>query len=95
VPNKKNRLVTQPYLETLATLLKPQGVLHIKTDHGHYFESIVQKINPLTWSVLEYSENLYANHPHPETLQMPEVTLFERLFIQKKIPIRNLKLMKI
>jgi tRNA (guanine-N7-)-methyltransferase len=91
---QKNRLMTPQYLETLASLLQPQGILHIKTDHAAYFESIVKMIDPLTWTILEHSNDLHANHPQPETLQIPEVTLFERLFIQKKIPIQNLKLMK-
>lgn len=90
----KNRFVTSERLHEIAKVIKPDGIFHIKTDHRGYFEWMLQAIEKASqsWKVLETSWNLHENHPAPETLTIPEVTLFERLFIKDQLPIHSVKL---
>lgn len=90
----KNRFVTADRLKSIAKLMKPDGIFHIKTDHPGYFEWMLQAISQVqdTWEIIEMTRNLHENHPAPETLNIPEVTLFERLFIKDGIPIQSIKL---
>jgi tRNA (guanine-N7-)-methyltransferase len=90
----KNRLVTADRLRTIAKLMKPDGVFHIKTDHAGYFDWMLDAISQAqdSWEVVELTRNLHEFHPAPETLKIPDVTLFERLFIKDGIPIQSVKL---
>jgi len=90
----KNRFLTAQRLRELAPLLKKTGVFHIKTDHPGYFEWMEDALREASdfWSVLERSTDLHAGHPAPGKLEIPEVTLFEKLFIKDGIKIHSLKL---
>lgn len=90
----KNRLVTAERLRQIVRIMKPNGVFHIKTDHPGYFEWILKAVEEVsdTWKVLEINRDLHQDHPSPWTLQLPEVTLFEKIFIRDQIPIQSLKL---
>lgn len=91
----KNRFVTPESLTALSRLMKPDGIFHIKTDHRGYFdwmESALAQVPHGRWRVLERSTDLHAEHPDPLRLEIPEVTLFEKLFIRDGIPINSLKL---
>ncbi len=90
----KNRLINSENLKQIAQVMKPSGIFHIKTDHPDYFEWILNAVGELpdTWKILEMTRDLHQNHPSPQNLKIPEVTLFEKLFIQAQIPIQSLKL---
>ncbi|MCM2277311.1 MAG: hypothetical protein NDJ89_04490 [Oligoflexia bacterium] len=90
----KNRFVTVETLTAFAPLLKADGIFHLKTDHPGYFEwmeDAVARTSDL-WSVLERTDDLHQGHPDPTKLAIPEVTLFERLFIRDGLKIHSLKL---
>jgi tRNA (guanine-N7-)-methyltransferase len=90
----KNRFVTAERLLQIAKIMKPEGIFHIKTDHPGYFDWILDAVSQVSenWEVIEMTRDLHQNHPDPETLQIPEVTLFEKLFIKDGIRIQSLKL---
>jgi tRNA (guanine-N7-)-methyltransferase len=90
----KNRFITADRLRQIAKIMKPNGVFHIKTDHPGYFEWILEAVQqvPDTWKVLEMTKDLHEGHPAPHTLEIPEVTLFEKLFIKDGIRIQSLKI---
>lgn len=93
----KNRTVTPEWLRNCATVVKPGGVFHIKTDHAGYADWIrcaVAEVRDV-WNVTEDISDLYQAHPDPESLKIPQVTLFERLFIKDKIPIHSVKLVRL
>jgi tRNA (guanine-N7-)-methyltransferase len=93
---KKNRFVTPERLRKVHELLRPGGVFHIKTDHLEYFEWMENAFRETEdlWNVLEHTRDLHEGHPDPTSLQIPQVTLFERLFIKDGIKINSLKLQK-
>lgn len=90
----KNRFLTAQRLREIAKILKPNGMLHIKTDHPGYFEWMLDALKECSelFEVIEMSRNLHENNPHPEDLQIPQVTLFEKIFIREGIPIQSLRL---
>jgi len=93
----KNRTVNPANLATLAGLVKPGGIFHIKTDHEGYFDWMEGAIaeSRADWRVVESTRNLHAGHLNPQSLTFPEVTLFERLFIAKGVPIKSVKLERV
>lgn len=89
----KNRFITAHRLNQLVHLIKPEGFLHIRTDHASYFEWIKSAIEESqSWTVIESSSDLYKNHPSPQKLEIPDVTLFEKIYIRKGLPIFSIKL---
>ncbi len=95
---RKNRFISPRRLREVAPLLKPGGVFHIKTDHAEYFEKMVLAANECAnetnspWEISELTRDLHAQNPDRASLSIPEVTLFERMFIREGIAIKSLKL---
>jgi tRNA (guanine-N7-)-methyltransferase len=90
----KNRYVIEKNLRELSGIVRAGGSFHIKTDHLGYFEWMeeeVAKVGDL-WRVREKSRDLHAGCARPDLLDFPDVTLFEKLFIQDGIPIKSMKL---
>jgi tRNA (guanine-N(7)-)-methyltransferase len=90
----KNRWLTAERLREVAPLVRKGGIFHIKTDHLGYFEWMEAAIGQVSdvWEVVEHTRDLHAGHPAPTTLKIPEVTLFEGLFIKDGIKINSVKL---
>jgi tRNA (guanine-N7-)-methyltransferase len=90
----KNRFVTAANLNELAGIVRKNGSFHIKTDHPGYFEWMERALSQVSdlWEIQARTTDLHADHPDPGRLEIPEVTLFERLFIKKSIPIHSLQL---
>ncbi|MGK5090037.1 tRNA (guanosine(46)-N7)-methyltransferase TrmB [Bdellovibrionota bacterium FG-2] len=91
---RKNRFVTSERLRQIAPFLKTGGIFHLKTDHAEYFEKMVlaAKECPEHWEIEEHTTDLHAGHPDPTSLKIPDVTLFERMFIKEGLQIKSLKL---
>ena len=90
---KKNRTANTTWLRSIAPLISSTGYFHLKTDHAEYFEFILENLAELkdVFEVIEMTKDLHANHPNPTSLKIPEVTLFERLFIKDGLPIHSVK----
>lgn len=90
---KKNRTADREWLLSVAPLLSGKGWFHLKTDHADYFEFILENLNslPETYEILEFTRNLHEGNPSAHLLTIPEVTLFERLFIKDGLPIHSVK----
>jgi tRNA (guanine-N7-)-methyltransferase len=93
----KNRWLTAARLRTVAGLVRPGGVFHLKTDHLGYFEWMEAAIREVAdlWEPFEHTRDLHAGHPAPQTLKIPDVTLFESLFIKDGIKINSVKLRRL
>lgn len=93
----KNRVVQASWLTEVASLVKPGGVLHIKTDHDGYFDWMEEEFPKVSslWKPSEVTRDLHARHPNPLKLDFPDVTLFEKLFIRDQIKINSVKLIRI
>jgi len=92
----KNRWITQKSLQNLANLITYGGILTIKTDDFNYFQWILDATQKQSrWKITECIHHLYHHHSNPHQLDIPEVTPFEKIFIQKQIPIQKLTLQRI
>jgi tRNA (guanine-N7-)-methyltransferase len=90
----KNRWLTADRLKSVAKLVRPGGIFHIKTDHLGYFEWMEDAISQVgeLWETIAHTRDLHAGHPAPEKLKSPDVTLFESLFIKDGIKINSVTL---
>lgn len=90
---RKNRIFQTPWLRAIAPLLADDGLFHIKTDHAGYFEWMQEKLEESrdVWRIESKSSDLHAGHPDPKSLEIPEVTLFEKLFVKDGLPIHEIR----
>lgn len=90
---KKNRYIAAEWLKSVAPLLKPDGGFEIRTDHLDYFEFMLEQIELSgRWTTLEKSFDVHADNPARLKLEIPDVTLFEKIFIRDGIPIKRVLL---
>ncbi len=92
----KNRTFNREWLKRIHPLLSSKGFFHIKTDHRGYFDHMIEEIQavPSFFQSFDLTYDLHADHPNPRSLAIPEVTLFERLFIKDGLPIHSIRLKK-
>ena len=90
----KNRYITAESLKMLARLVRAGGDFHIKTDHRGYFEWMEKAVAevPEIWEVVSRTADLHRGHPEPRKMEVPEVTIFEKLFIKQGLPIHEMRL---
>lgn len=90
----KNRFISTPRLKEIAPLIHKTGLFHIKTDHAGYFDWMIEALAGADdlWETRQMTRNLHQDHPAPRMLQLPEVTLFESIFIRRGLPIHSLKI---
>jgi tRNA (guanine-N7-)-methyltransferase len=87
----KNRFLKESTLREAARVVKPGGIFHIKTDHDGYFDWMREEIAKVgdVWEIERETFDLHEGNPKATELQIPEVTLFERLFIKDGIKIKS------
>lgn len=86
----KNRFLKESTLRDAAVVVKSGGLFHIKTDHAGYYSWMQEEIAKTgdVWTVEKETLDLHAGNPEPLKLEIPAVTLFEKLFIKDGIPIK-------
>lgn len=94
VRHQKHRLYQTEWLRLVSALVRPGGSFEIRTDHPGYFEQMLQVTDTCAdlWEVLEVSHDRHAGNTAVAKLGFPEVTLFERVFIKKGLPVHLLRL---
>lgn len=87
----KNRFLKESTLREAARIVRPGGLFHIKTDHDGYYAWMQDAFKTVTdvWDLEKESLDLHAENPNVFKLEIPEVTLFEKLFIKDGIPIKS------
>jgi tRNA (guanine-N7-)-methyltransferase len=90
----KNRTADEEWLRSIAPLFSSRGIFHIKTDHAGYYDFMRENIARLSdiYEVIEETRDLHAGNNKAHLLTIPDVTLFERLFIKDGLPIHSIKL---
>lgn len=93
--HRKNRIFTAAWLESVRRVLKPGGVFHVKTDHREYFDRMLEVAEAARgWEWKSKTFDLHAGNPDASKLQIPDATLFERIFIRDGLPIHAMELAK-
>jgi tRNA (guanine-N7-)-methyltransferase len=92
-PNK--RLSSKPFIERYRKLLKPGGIIHMKTDSDLLFEFTEQEIKEREYECLELTWDLYAELPENLDTQTKDIfhikTHYEQLFTKRGSTIKYCK----
>lgn len=92
--HQKHRLFSESWLRAVHPLLKSTGRFEIRTDHPDYFREMLGVVNQVKdlYTIDEVDHDLYAERPEALKLEIPDVTLFERVFIREGKPIQRMVL---
>jgi tRNA (guanine-N7-)-methyltransferase len=95
-PNKPNkRLSSAPFIARYRKLLRPGGVVHMKTDSDLLFEFTEEEIKTHGYELLELTWDLYSGIATNTDSQMKEIfhiqTHYEKLFTAKGSVIKYCK----
>ncbi len=87
-PKKVNkRLSSKPFIERYRKILKPGGIVHLKTDSDVLFEFTEEEIRETPYECLELTWDLYGELPEkldPTTREILHIkTHYETLFTQR------------
>lgn len=83
-----SRLTSLKYLELYRRILKPSGVIHLKTDNAILFSYTLDVLQS-EGKVHSAFENLYSQSDGEEVLSIQ--TTYEKKFLAKGVPIKYLK----
>lgn len=95
-PKKINkRLSSPPFIERYKKILKPGGIVHMKTDSDLLFEYTEEQIKEHNYELLELTWDLYGELPEnidPQTREIFHIkTHYEKLFTAKGSVIKYVK----
>lgn len=91
-PNKpKKRLTSHQFLAKYKTFLKPDGIIHLKTDSILLHESTLEIIREGGHKLLEANNDIYAPESHVAEEITSIKTFYESQFLAKGMPITYLK----
>lgn len=91
-PNKpKKRLTSHQFLAKYKTFLKPDGIIHLKTDSILLHESTLEVIREGEHKLLEANNDIYAPESHVAEEITSIKTFYESQFLAKGMPITYLK----
>ncbi|RRN77775.1 tRNA (guanosine(46)-N7)-methyltransferase TrmB, partial [Pseudoxanthomonas sp. SGD-10] len=80
-PLERKRLTNPTFFEKYKTILKPNGLMHLKTDNDGFYEYTLEKIAEGNHIIEEQTTDVYKTHPNDEILSIK--THYERIYLQK------------
>ncbi|MEI2760130.1 MAG: tRNA (guanosine(46)-N7)-methyltransferase TrmB [Bacteroidia bacterium] len=84
--SKENKRLTSPlFLKRYSTFLKPNGIVHLKTDNKSLFEFTVQTVSDGGYKILNRTTDLYQELQMP--VDMDIQTTYEKKYLAAKQPI--------
>ncbi len=81
----KKRLTSPLFLEHYATMLTPEGVIHLKTDSKHLYRYTEAVINHFELKRIAANEDIYGTGYADERLSVK--TAYETMFLNRGLPI--------
>jgi len=87
------RLTSPYFLVIYRNVLKPQGVVHLKTDHDMLFAYTLDLVKKNGHTVNFQTKNLYNEQQTPNGLLTECKTHYENIYINKGVPIKYLQFM--
>ncbi len=85
----RKRLTAPPFLDRYRQILKPEGIIHLKTDSAFLFAYTEEVIAEQSLEVLRISHDIDADFPGDELLEIR--TFYELKFRQTGVPINYVK----
>lgn len=92
-PNKFKRRFTSPeYIERYRNLLKPDGIIHLKTDNADLFNYSLGVISKDNHRLLYSTADLYHTEMNKDIEEvLPVQTFYEQMWLEKGLNIHYLK----
>ena len=91
----RKRLTAPMFIERYKQLLKPNGIIHLKTDNEGFFRYTLEEIERNNFNLIEHTFNLYdeeLKNLDPKTQEILSIkTYYENLFSKKGHKIHYLK----
>jgi len=93
----KNRILKSSFFLAAGHALKSGGIIDIRTDHKAYFIDTLEILNEFrtTYETIDMTLDRHQGNKDAGALDIPEVTLFEKIFIKQGLPIFMITLRKL
>ncbi|MGZ3863774.1 MAG: tRNA (guanosine(46)-N7)-methyltransferase TrmB [Bacteroidia bacterium] len=79
----RKRLTNPMFLERYKKILKPGGVIHLKTDSTSFYEYTLEVVAELKLELIYSTSDLYINNPSGKEELTSIKTYYEKLFTEK------------
>jgi len=80
-PLERKRLTNSDFLNKYKTVLKPNGILNLKTDNDGFYEYTLEKIAELKLPIIQQTDHVYRDFYNDEILSIK--THYEKIYLQK------------
>ncbi len=89
LPRTRKRLTSPNFLNKFRKILKPEGIIHLKTDNAGLFDYTHEVIKDDNHKLLKSTRDVY-NTELPEEVRTIQ-TFYEKMFLEEGLPIHYLK----
>lgn len=87
---KARKCLTSPrFLEIYNNILRPEGIIHLKTDNTGLFDYTLEVIKENGHQLLYFTKNLYYSGYNDDKISIN--TFYEKKFLEQNIPIKYIK----
>lgn len=86
-PNK--RLTSQRFLSLYSKILKPDGIIHLKTDNADLFDFTLEVIQQNAHQIELHSRDIYSEQADENACSVQ--TFYEQMFLSQGMPIHYLR----
>jgi tRNA (guanine-N7-)-methyltransferase len=83
---ESNRLTSPKFLDIYREILKPEGLIHLKTDSPDLFNYTLQVMESEKCTIIERVDNIYEERPDDEILAIK--TFYEEMHLEERRTIR-------
>jgi len=91
-PRHSKRFTSPEFIERYRKLLKPDGLIHLKTDNDMFYNYTLDVINEQGHKLLYSNNDLYANPDDSEVKDVIDVqTHYEKIWLSQGLTIKYLK----
>jgi tRNA (guanine-N7-)-methyltransferase len=81
ISRERKRLTSDRFLEMYKKILKPNGIVHLKTDNDGLYEYTLEKIKEFKYTIIKNTSDLYKEEWLDEVLSIQ--TTYEKIYRDK------------
>ena len=91
-PRHSKRFTSPRFIERYRQVLKPGGIIHLKTDNDMFYEYTLEVIREYGHTLLYNNPDLYATPDDPEVKDVIDVqTHYEKIWLEQGLTIKYLR----
>ena len=91
-PRHSKRFTSPQFIERYRQVLKPGGIIHLKTDNDMFYEYTLEVIREYGHTLLYNNPDLYATPDDPEVKDVIDVqTHYEKIWLEQGLTIKYLR----